>query len=109
MEGKNIIIKNKRNETVGIMGIENGVLHGPCEWYNGQGKLISYGLFNEGYPIAGTFLNWANFSPISDKSNKYDLTFYCTDWITIFESSFLSESPKYEKLIEAYYNGLKLI
>ncbi|RPH32885.1 MAG: hypothetical protein EHM93_07515 [Bacteroidales bacterium] len=109
MERKNIIVRNKRNETVGLIGIEDGVLHGHCEWYNSKGKLISYGLFKKGYPFTGTFLNWSNFLPISNKNNKYDQEFYCKDWITIYESSFLSESPKYEKIIEAYCNGLRLI
>lgn len=104
-----MVIKNKNDEIVARVGIRDGVLHGHCEWYDGCGKLVAYGLFNSGSPIVGTFLNWARYFSEPDKNSDYAREIYCKDWITVFESGFLSETPKYEMVIEAYYNGQKII
>lgn len=110
MTNKHImIIRNKRNELVAKAETKEGVLHGHCEWHNGIGSVISYGLFDDGSPMSGTFLNWAKYFPEFSKYDDYDPSIYCKDWITVFESGFLSESPKYEMVIEAYYNGVRLL
>ena len=108
-KSNNILIRNKRNELVAQVGIKNEVLHGHCEWHSGTGHLVAYGLFYDGSPNAGTFLNWAKHFPEFAKYSNYDPEIYCKDWITIFESGFLSEFPKYEMVIEAYCNGVRLM
>ena len=102
-----LIIKNSKGIVVAKISIKNAVLDGHCEWRNGEGELVAYGTFKKGMPYAGTFLNWSTFfSELKD--NPYGLPLYAKDWITVFEESFLSESPTYYKLLEFYYKGEKI-
>jgi len=105
---KEVVVKSKTGEVVGRMNLENGVLHGHCEWYDGWGNLVACGYFKNGAPFAGTFLNWTKFFGHVRQEEPYDPTVYCQDWVTIFESGFDSEPPKYDKVIEAYSRGTKI-
>lgn len=49
-------------------------------------------LFNNGVPLTGTFLNWADFFCDFPKEGPFEAELYCQDWVTIFEAGFLSES-----------------
>lgn len=102
---KEIVIKNKLGEIVARINVRDNVLHGHCEWYDGSGNLIAYGFFMNGAPFTGTFLNWTNFLTQLRKENPYDVAVYCQDWVSVFEACFRSELPKYEMVIEAYFNG----
>jgi hypothetical protein len=99
---KEVVIKTERGEVVARINLEDAVLHGHCEWYDGWGNLIAYGFFKNGTPFTGTFLNWTKFFGDLRKEDPYDAKAYCKDWVTVFEACFRSESPKYEMVIEAY-------
>ncbi len=103
-----IVIERERGEVVARMNLKDAVLDGHCEWYDGWGNLIACGSFKDGVPFTGIFLNWTNFFGHLRKEDPYDPTVYCQDWITMFESSFDSEPPKYELVLEAHYKGQKL-
>ena len=105
---KEIAMNNKLEKIVARINVKDTVLHGHCEWYDGRGNLIAYGFFKNGVPFTGTFLNWANFLTQLSKENAYDAAVYCQDWVSKFEGCFLSELPKYEMVIEAYYKGCRL-
>jgi hypothetical protein len=105
---KEIVIKTKMEEVVARVNVKDAVLHGHSEWYDGRGNLIVYGFFEDGHPLTGTFLNWAKFLTQFNKENPYDAALYCQDWVTIFEACFLSELPKYEMVVEAFYKGTKI-
>jgi hypothetical protein len=102
------IIQDQNGKTVAVMQLKNGVLDGKCEWFNGKGELVVYGFFKEGKPWAGTFLNWTLFMQGQNIKNPYDVAIHCRDWISLFEASFDSEIPHYEKLIEVYSIGKRL-
>jgi len=110
MTGKNeeVIIKTTMAEIIARISLRDGKLHGHCEWYDLRGNLVSYGSFNNGMPVAGTFLNWANFLSQLGKEMPYDPSTYCRDWVTVFEVHFASELPNYRLVIEAYSNGMKI-
>lgn len=105
---KEIVIKTTMQDIVARMNLKDTLLHGHCEWYDLRGNLVAYGFFKDGAPLAGTFLNWANFLGELPKENPYDAALYCQDWVTIFEACFASEPPNYKMVIEAYYNGTKI-
>lgn len=95
-------------EIVARLCVRDRVLHGHSEWYDLRGNLVAYGFFRDGIPIAGTFLNWANFFSQLSRENPYDTASYCQDWITVFEAHFASEPPSYRLVLEAYHNGIRL-
>jgi len=105
---RKLIIKTEMGEVVARINLKGAQLHGHCEWFDGRGNLITYGFFKDGAPFAGTFLNWAKFLGQLSKENPYDFAAYCQDWVTIFEACFASEPPKYEMVIEAYYQGTEI-
>lgn len=105
---KEIIVKTEGGEIVARMNLKDAVLHGHCEWYDGLGNLVACGFFKNGAPFTGTFLNWTKFFGHIRKEDPYDPKVYCRDWVTIFESGFDSEPPKYEMVIEAYSKGTKI-
>lgn len=105
---KEMVIRNKSGGIVSRMNVIENKLHGHCEWYDGKGDLIAYGIFKDGIPFTGTFLNWAKFLTELDKEYPYNVENYCKDWVTIFETHFLSEQPKYELILEAFFNNEKL-
>ena len=105
---KDVVIKTDRGDVVARMNLKDAVLDEHCEWYDGLGNLVAYGFFNNGAPLTGTFLNWANFFSDFPQEDPFEGELYCQDWVTIFEASFLSESPKYELVTESYSNGRKL-
>jgi hypothetical protein len=105
---KTIVISSERGEVVTRVDMTGAVLHGHCEWYDGESNLVAYGFFKSGVPFTGTFLNWAKFFDEFSKDNPYDPAAYCKDWVTIFEAGFDSEPPKYEMVIEAYWRGERL-
>lgn len=104
-----VVVKTERGDVVARIRLKNDVLHDHCEWYDSFGMLVAYGFFENGHPFTGTFLNWANFFGDLSKEEPYQAGLYCQDWVTIFEASFLSEPPKYEMVIEAYFKGQKII
>jgi hypothetical protein len=108
-EPSKTIIKNREGGVIARIDRRDAVLEGLCEWYDGQRNLLSCGVFHNGRPFAGTFLNWSNFFSEFEKDSPFDPAVYCRDWLSLFEASFRSESPKYEILIEAYFRGAKLI
>ena len=105
---REIVIKNDTGQIVARVNLRDAVLHGHCEWRDGRDNLVAYGFFKDGAPLTGTFLNWSRFLNQIPKSNPYDATLYCQDWVTVFEISFASEPPKYEMVIEAFYKGRAL-
>jgi len=105
---REIIIRNNREELVARINTRDSLLHGHCEWYDGYGKLMAYGFFDNGVPFSGTFLNWGKFFAEFSKENPFEAALYSKDWVFLFEACFRSEAPKYEKVIEAYYKGAKM-
>jgi hypothetical protein len=105
---KEIVIRSDGGEVVARMNLEEGVLHGHCEWYDLGSNLVAYGFFKNGLPFTGTFLNWARYFGALSDENSYDPQTYCKDWATIFEAGFDSELPRYELAVEAYSNGRKI-
>lgn len=103
-----IVVRSARGEMVARMNLEDEVLTGHCEWFNGWGDLVAYGFFKNGAPFTGTFLNWTRFFRHLPKENPYDATLYCQDFVTMFESSFASVPPKYELVIETYSSGRRV-
>ncbi|MEP6844389.1 MAG: hypothetical protein ABI861_00225 [Panacibacter sp.] len=103
-----LVITNSSGIIVAKMNVKNSVLDGHCEWRNGEGQLVAYGTFRNGIPYVGTFLNWSVFFA-QLRANPYGIDQYPKDWITLFEESFLSESPKYNMVLESYYNGEKIL
>lgn len=103
-----IIIKDDFDKVMAVMYVNNLLLHGRCKWYNGRGELVSDGEFQNGKPYTGTFINWSNFLGEFNEENPYDTSVYCKDWITRFELSFRSEYPKYDIVLENYYEGEKV-
>ena len=102
-----MIIKNNDQGVVAIISLLNNSLHGRCEWFDGRGKILSSGYFENGEPFAGTILNWSKvFIELEEKPFERD--YYCKDWITIYETMYLSEEPDYRNLVEAYYRGERI-
>ena len=102
---KEVIIRTDQGRVVARMNLKDAALDGHCEWYDGAGELIFYGFFKDGAPFAGTFPNWTKFFSGPGAGGPYDPAVYCRDWVTFFETSFASEPPKYELVLEAYYGG----
>lgn len=102
------IITTAGGRMVANITMKDHVPDGACEWYDPGGNLIVYGYFKKGIPFAGTFLNWAGFSPEISKDKPYDPAVYCRDWITLFEAGYDSEIPDYTNLIEVYSSGKKI-
>ena len=106
---KEVVIKSEWGSVVARLNLEEGVLNGHCEWYDGRGNLVAYGFFKSGVPLTGTFLNWARFfSDDLSEANAYDPPTYCKDWVTNFESTYDSEPPHYERIVEAYVKGMRV-
>lgn len=103
------VIRNADGERiVAIMDIADNMLNGTCVWYNGNGDPIAYGLFRQGVPWAGTFINWSTAFGEINKEDPYAVEAYCKDWVSIYEAGFDSISPTYRNLIEAYENGRRI-
>lgn len=103
---REIVIRSDMGDLVARINLDGGVLHGQCEWYDGSGELVACGVFKNGLPFTGTFLNWSRF--FADPTSSYDANNYCKDWVTIFEAGFDSELPNYERVIEAYCKGRQI-
>lgn len=103
-----IQIEDARGTVVGVLYKKGDQLNGLCEWHNSSGELISFGYFENGLPVAGSFLNWSLFFGPPPDGKPYAITYYNKDWVTSFEESFLSSSPKYEVVLEFYSNGVKI-
>ena len=98
-----IVIKAESGALVARLNLKDAVLDGHCEWFDGRGDAIAYGLFKNGIPFSGTFLNWTKYFSHLAGGTPYDPKTYCQDWVTMFESCFDSEPPKYELVLEAYF------
>jgi hypothetical protein len=103
-----IVVRTSAGAIVARMNLEASVLHGHCEWYDGWGNLVAYGVFQSGLPFTGTFLNWSRFFDDPANQDPYDANNYCKDWVTIFEAGFDSEPPHYERLLEVYCKGQRI-
>ncbi|MDT7828235.1 hypothetical protein RQM65_06130 [Pricia sp. S334] len=106
-ENEQITIKNDNGDIVGEMTLKNGALNGLCIWYNSNQNPVSCGLFSDGEPYTGTFIDWSKFIPDLEKE-PYRSNLYCKDWVTMFEISHLSTEVRYNHLIETYINGQKI-
>lgn len=107
-ESQRIEVKSESGDVVAVMHVQEGLLHGSCQWFNQQGEQVSTGIFKNGTPYNGTFLNWSLYFLNIDKQNPYELKAYSTDHITLFHDSRLSERPDYNKLLETYKEGVKV-
>jgi hypothetical protein len=105
---KEVVIRSEWGSVVARLNLDEGILNGHCEWYDGRGNLVAYGVFKQGVPHTGTFPNWARFFSNPNEENVYESQTYCQDWVTTFESMFDSEPPTYEMVLEAYSNGKNL-
>jgi hypothetical protein len=102
------VVKTAQGELVGRMNLRDAALQGVCEWYDGHGDLVAFGIFENGAPYTGTFLNWSKHFSGFGSDAPFDPAVYCQNWVTLFEAGYLSESPKYQTVIEAYSRGKKL-
>ena len=102
---REIVIRSDIGDVVARINLDGGVLHGHCEWYDGWGNLVAYGVFKSGLPFTGTFLNWSRFFDDPANIDPYNANDYCNDWVTIFEAGFDSEPPNYERVIEVFWKG----
>jgi len=102
---KEVVVQTSAGAIVARMNLEAGVLDGHCEWYDGWGNLVAYGVFKSGLPFTGTFLNWSRFFDDPTNIDPYNANDYCNDWVTIFEAGFDSEPPNYERVIEVFWKG----
>ena len=103
-----IVIQNAIGNTVGRFNVKNELLHGRCVWFDGNGNPVADGIFEEGIPFTGSFLNWANFFPDVSKAAPYDLKVYRQDWVSRFEECFRSQRPKYDMVLETYVDGTRV-
>ena len=103
---KEIEINNPSGQLVLKAQVVNNMLHGKCVWYSSDGKMVSNGTFNNGKPHDGSFLDWSLF--FKGDSVPYDLESYCQDWVSMFESSFLSQRVDYSSVTVVYKDGEKV-
>ncbi|RZJ51065.1 MAG: hypothetical protein EOO19_01670 [Chryseobacterium sp.] len=101
------IIKNN-NVIVLEYSIENNQLDGVCKWYSLDGTLLTNGIFKDGKPYEGSFLNWSLKIQNIFKDNPYEVDTYCKDWIEFYESGFDSNLPDYNEFTEFYKEGKKI-
>jgi hypothetical protein len=102
------IIKNN-NVTVLEYAIKDNRLNGTCKWYSLDGILISNGIFKDGKPYEGSFLNWSLKIQNIFKDDPYEVTIYCRDWVAFYENSFDSNLPDYDEFLEFYEKGTPLL
>ena len=100
------IIKNN-NVIVLEYTLKNNHLDGVCKWYSMDGTLLTNGIFKEGKPYEGSFLNWSLKIQNAFKEDPYETTIYCRDWVEFYESGFDSNLPDYNEFMEFYQNGEK--
>ena len=63
----------------------NGSMEGECIWYDGTGKPILNGIFRDGKPFSGTFVDWSlEFKEL--KSDPFEPKEYAKDWVTFMRS-----------------------
>jgi hypothetical protein len=105
-EMEELIVKNDHGKTVMRGYMLNGKMEGVCVWYDGAGQTVSEGTFKEGKPHDGTFLDWSLFFG-EEITEPYVPSVYAKDWVTPFESSFLSQQVDYSKVRVTYENGVK--
>lgn len=103
-EIETITVKNKQGNVVLEAHASGNKLEGNCIWYSSQGDVVAKGVFKNGKPWEGTFIDWTRF--VSDSTAApYDRDFYCRDWVSHFEMSFLSNRVDYAPLIVRYKDG----
>ena len=102
------VIQNRMGHTVVRFSVKDGLLHGRCVWCDGSGNPVADGVFEQGRPLTGSFLNWANFFSDVSGAAAYDPKVYGQDWVTSFEECFLSERPKYDMVRETYRDGTRV-
>lgn len=103
-----LVIKNGMGNTVALFNVKNDMLHGRCVWFDTNGNLVADGIFKEGIPFTGSFLNWANFFTDVSKAAPYNPKVYGQDWVSRFEECFRSERPKYDMVLETYVDGTRV-
>ena len=107
MEIKKHIIENN-NQKVLEYSVRNNQLHGECIWYAHNGVMIASGVFKDGKPYTGSFLNWSKVIDNIFLEDNYEVKTYCRDWISFYESGFDSKSPDYTSFLEFYDQGKRV-
>ena len=103
---KVIEVKNPSGQPILKAETVNDLLHGKLSWFSSDGKVVSEGTFHNGKPYEGSFLDWSLY--FTGDSIPYDVESYCQDWISTFESSFLSKKVDYSIVTVRYKNGDKI-
>jgi len=101
------VIRDGTGRITASFGIQKGVLHGECRFWNNEGRLICSGTFREGEPWEGTFLGWGR---------MYDRGFppwrmlggAGCDFQTLWEAAHDSRLPRLEDA-RSYYKAGKRI
>lgn len=104
-ELKEIKVKAESGVVILIGTTSNEQMHGECQWYDTRGIEITSGEFKNGKPWNGTFLDWSLFDEKESVDNAFDIDYYCQDWITFYESSFLSQKVDFSPITIRYKNG----
>jgi hypothetical protein len=99
-------VRAPSGQIVARMQVRDGVLDGPCEWFDGHGREVARGTFSHGAPRDGTFLDWSRYQP--DLKDPWTVAQHSKDWITLFEAGYLSQSPDYQLVRVAYQAGVRL-
>lgn len=102
-----IIVRNEQQNIVAELGVKNDTLNGLAIWYNSDGNPVACGLFYNGKPYTGTFLNWSEF--IDEwGDDPYLLSKYAKDYMSMFEAGPIGIDRPINELIDSYVNGQKL-
>ena len=101
------IVRDQQQNIIAELGVKDGQLNGLAIWYNTSSNPVSCGLFFEGKPYTGTFVNWSEF--IDDwGDDPYVLEKYAKDYMTMFENGPFGIDRPIDGLIETYVNGTKI-
>jgi acyl-CoA thioesterase I len=100
-------IQSVNGRRIAIYHLQNNVLEGSFEWFNGQGESIANGIYKNGLPWSGTFLNWSVVFGEFDKENVWEIKLYCRDWVTLFEGGYDSAIPDYGRVMEGFEVGVR--
>lgn len=103
---KEIEINNLNGNLILKTQTVNNRLDGKCTWFNSDGEVLSDGVFDNGKPYEGSFLDWSLY--FQGENISYDPESYCQDWVSTFEGSFLSKKVDYSLVTVVYKNGIKV-
>lgn len=101
------IVRDQQQNIIAELGVQDGQLSGLAIWYNSNSNPVSCGLFFEGKPYTGTFVNWSLFIDEWGE-DPYELEKYAKDYMSMFENGPFGIDRPIDTIIETYVNGIKI-